>query len=57
MLGFVNMFILQWFFIRLFVAEADGTPQYWGVLYWIVPTTGWNSEYKSLGKVKYWYIN
>lgn len=57
MLGFVNRFILQWFFIRLFVAVAEGTPQYWGVLYWIVPTTGWNSKYKSLGKVKYFYFN
>ena len=56
-LGLLNGVVLQWFFIRLFKAESKGVVKYWGILYFIVPLTGWGSKFKSIGKVKYYYFN
>ena len=37
--GWLNIMILQWFFIRLGYGEK------WRLLRWIVPCTGWWSDY------------
>jgi len=74
-LGYINFFILQWFFIRLarylpsgykvdgidIIEHEDGTYSYsqraykyylkYKILKWIVPLTGWWSDYKYIGKV------
>lgn len=49
-LGWLNIIVLQWFCIRL-AQSIDMTTQdrKWFILKWIVPTTGWNSDYKFIG--------
>jgi hypothetical protein len=53
-LEFLNKFILQWFFIRLGrirdckIHKTKG----WKILKWIVPLTGWSSDYVYLDKGK-----
>lgn len=59
-LGFLNYFILQWFFIRLAIVQWDveaveGTKQWtlcrFKILKGIVPLSGWNGRpYKYLKK-------
>ena len=52
----LNVFILQWFFIRLAkivatdVIENKSTIVGWTILKWIVPLTGWRSDYIYIGK-------
>ena len=45
----LNYYFLQWFFIRLYYEHYDDditeTPVAWGILFPIVPMTGWNSEF------------
>lgn len=60
LLGFVNYFILQWFFIRLAVVEWDVQSTYnndqftlckFKLLKGVYPLSGWNDRpYKYLGK-------
>jgi len=54
MLGFLNYFILQWFFIRLGKEVDIETSKIirWRILKWIVPLTGWKTNYIYLGKKK-----
>jgi hypothetical protein len=41
-LKFLNMFILQWFFIRLArIVNDNGDTEGFTVIKWIVPGTGW----------------
>lgn len=43
--GWLNIFILQWFFVRLQGAiEEDGKTQ-WQIIIPVVPLTGWFSDY------------
>lgn len=51
-LKFINMFFLQFFFIRLGrKIEDDGTFIKWEILKWVVPFTGWKrSNYIYLFK-------
>lgn len=53
-LGWLNFFLLQWFFLRLQeVLEDDGkTHVRWQVVTGIVPLTGWWSNYVYLWKRK-----
>lgn len=30
--------------------------QYYSIMYWAVPFTGWKNDYKYLGKVKYFRL-
>lgn len=50
-LGRLNYYVLQWMFIRLAkVVEDDGTFVRWTVLWGIIPTTGWSSDYRYVWK-------
>jgi hypothetical protein len=51
-LMFVNVFFFQWFFVRLARIVDEDTKKTigWKFIYWIVPTTGWNSDFKYLKK-------
>lgn len=58
----LNKYILQWFFIRLAVSidtncyTSNGVdlsvPVKFKILKWVVPTTGWVTNYKFVGKRK-----
>jgi len=47
--GYLNMFVLQWFFIRLaYHVEIDDPEQLkfdFFIIKWVVPMTGWWGEY------------
>ena len=47
MLGVINKFIVQWFFIRIckFLDDSDKITHY-GIIFPIVPLTGWGKPYK-----------
>lgn len=46
LIGWFNLLILQWFFVRLFyVEEEDGTISGWGLNFPVLPLTGWWSNY------------
>ncbi len=53
---FVNVFILQWFFIRLTKHMKKDEQGYytiigrWSLQYWIIPLTGWWNHFKYLNK-------
>lgn len=60
-LGYLNFFILQWFFVRLarvrevhqktesfYMLEDQG----WKFIRWIVPLTGWWSDYIYISEKK-----
>ena len=47
-LGWINILLFQWFFVRL--AEEKGRKRRWVFIGFIWPTTGWNTEYKYVGK-------
>lgn len=45
-LYFINFFIIQWFFIRICrFLDDDGIQTHWGILFPVVPLTGWWSSY------------
>lgn len=50
-LGLLNRILLQWFFIRL-QASIDVYPEITGfqLIGFIIPTTGWSTGYKYVGK-------
>lgn len=47
-LKFINMFILQWFYIRIaksnFINQKGNTK--WYILYWIIPLSGWKNDFE-----------
>ena len=49
-LHFVNVIFFQWFFVRLARLVNTDTHKTEGYkfIYWIVPTTGWDSDYKYI---------
>lgn len=50
MLYYLNFYLLQWFFFRLYYIEtASGVVEEWGGLGFPVPLTGWWSSYVYLG--------
>ena len=42
--GWLNILILQWFFIRLAYGDK------WRILKWIYPMTGWFTDFKYVDK-------
>ena len=47
--GWLNILILQWFFIRLaYSINLNNQHTKYLILKWIVPTTGWWSDYKYI---------
>ncbi|KKL70170.1 hypothetical protein LCGC14_2107580 [marine sediment metagenome] len=59
LLKFVNMFLFQWFFIRL-AKEVDQITYKktiaWGLLCGVVPCTGWSTDYKFFPGNKTYYL-
>jgi hypothetical protein len=53
-LKFINYFFLQLFFIRLARIVDTDTNKTVGykILKWVVPFSGWNTNYKYIGKTK-----
>ena len=52
--GWLNIIILQWFFIRLYYIENDqNIIENYGIMFPIVPLTGWWNNYFP---TKYWKI-
>lgn len=51
-LGILNLFFLQWFFVRLqLTVDTDKeTVVRWNLRGFIVPTTGWGKPYKFVGR-------
>lgn len=49
-LGALNFVVLQWFGVRLVRVSADGRTIGWRVWRWIVPLTGWWSDYRWLAR-------
>lgn len=50
----LNMFILQWFFIRIcYFVHDDGFQFAWGFLFPVVPLTGWRSYVDPLNGHKF----
>jgi hypothetical protein len=59
-LKFLNMFILQWFFIRLARVFDDEHKQVgWDIIRWVVPTTGWKRDFFFIRKFnrEEWKVN
>ncbi len=63
LLKFINLFILQWFFIRLTKhLDKDINGNYtkiiaYSIHYWIIPLTGWDSDFKYINNNdKFLYI-
>lgn len=50
-LGWLNRILLQWFFIRLSELQQTSTQDHiaWQISYWIVPCTGWTTDYRTIG--------
>lgn len=48
-LGAFNQLVLQWLFMRLYYIEDYGRVTGWGVLYWVVPLSGWSTPYRFVG--------
>lgn len=52
-LGFLNRFLLQFFFIRLARKIDDNGKQIgYTVVKWVVPFTGWKSDYIFISRKK-----
>lgn len=50
--GLLNLLVLQWFFIRLAytIDTKTGAIVSWDILKWVAPLSGWNSDFKYVGK-------
>lgn len=53
----INIFLLQWFFIRLTRCKTNSnvngvnqTYQHYSLMYWVVPCTGWKKSFRYLNK-------
>lgn len=45
-IGWLNIIVLQWLFVRFYYAENEqGRIEGWGLLFPIVPLTGWWNDY------------
>ncbi len=54
-LELINYF-LQLFFIRLVkIIDLDTYKEEYTIMYFVIPFTGWNSEFKFLGKEANYY--
>ena len=51
-LYFINKVFFQWFCFRLArVIDEDSKKQIgWKFIYWIIPTTGWTTDYRYIGR-------
>lgn len=53
-LEFVNRFFFQLFFVRLtrVIENKDDEVKYqwYSIMFWVVPFTGWNTNFKFIGK-------
>lgn len=51
-IGNINYLFLQLFFFRLAyqVDYSENTKIIFHVIYWIIPFTGWSTEFKYIGK-------
>ncbi len=54
-LGLLNKLLFQWFFVRLTRCQERGvgetkTYQWYSFQYWILPLTGWKSDFVYLNK-------
>lgn len=61
-LFFLNYFICQWFFFRIYKysigtkgSQVDDIHGY-GVLFFVLPLTGWKNKYRSIGKIRIKHI-
>lgn len=58
-LHFFNYFFFQLFFVRLTkhmnITEEVRT-YYWSFMYWVVPFSGWGSNFKYLGRKQFFYL-
>lgn len=51
----INIFIVQWFFFRITrVIDDNDIQTHWGIIFPIIPLTGWRSKYIPR---KYFSIN
>lgn len=58
-LGYLNFFLLQWFFIRVARSienEFSNKTVGFGIMVGIVPMTGWTNDYKFFPWKTYKYI-
>lgn len=47
--GWLNFLLIQWFFIRIQgEVNTDYTQTKWSILHWVVPLSGWWSDYVFL---------
>lgn len=56
-LALIN-YIVQFLFIRIFKNVENGKVKNYGILYFVVPLTGWWNNYIILnkgGKLKFWH--
>lgn len=51
-LGKVNYYFIQFLYFRITTFTQDENKWY-GIQYWVIPMTGWTSDFKYIGKVKY----
>jgi hypothetical protein len=55
-LFYVNFLLVQWFFVRLQssgeLVDGKYVHREWQILRWVVPLTGWFSNYVFIGKMK-----
>lgn len=48
-LKFINLFLLQWFFIRAVKCQSEN--HYWfAITFFVLPLTGWSGSYVRLNK-------
>lgn len=61
-LEIINKFFFQLFFIRLtkhlkYDKDNNLTRSGWSFMYWVIPFTGWSSNFKYIGKqAKFLYL-
>lgn len=49
----LNYFLVQFLFFRVCrYYSPTGQQTHWGVIYFVLPFTGWNTPYKTIGKMK-----
>lgn len=49
--GWLNVLLIQWLFVRLVThTNDDGSPAGFGLMGFVVPCTGWWSDYINIGR-------
>ena len=56
LIGFYNYYLLQLFFIRLTMRIKEDEIKINSVMYFVLPFTGWNSNYKFIGRQKHFKL-